>query len=38
MEQFQTASAELHYPHCVDGAGACPPEDCGGGPAAAISK
>ncbi|MGP4043526.1 plasmid pRiA4b ORF-3 family protein [Streptomyces sp. 2A115] len=32
VEQFQTASAGLHYPHCVDGAGACPPEDCGGAP------
>ncbi|MFF1722419.1 plasmid pRiA4b ORF-3 family protein [Streptomyces sviceus] len=32
MEQFQTASAGLHYPHCVDGAGACPPEDFGGAP------
>lgn len=32
VEQSQTASAGLHYPHCVDGAGAGPPEDCGGGP------
>ncbi|MDX3097573.1 plasmid pRiA4b ORF-3 family protein [Streptomyces sp. ME19-03-3] len=32
VEQFQTASAGLRYPHCVDGAGACPPEDCGGAP------
>ncbi|MER5683428.1 plasmid pRiA4b ORF-3 family protein [Streptomyces sp. NPDC002205] len=32
VDQFQTASAGLHYPHCVDGAGACPPEDCGGAP------
>jgi hypothetical protein len=32
VEQFQTASAGLHYPHCVDGSGACPPEDCGGAP------
>lgn len=32
VEQFQTASAGLHYPHCVDGTGACPPEDCGGAP------
>ncbi|PZH16460.1 plasmid pRiA4b ORF-3 family protein [Streptomyces sp. NTH33] len=32
VEQFQTASAGLHHPHCVDGAGACPPEDCGGAP------
>ncbi|MGW5274378.1 plasmid pRiA4b ORF-3 family protein [Streptomyces sp. NPDC004044] len=32
VEQLQTASAGLHYPHCVDGAGACPPEDCGGAP------
>ncbi|WP_432071472.1 IS1096 element passenger TnpR family protein [Streptomyces wuyuanensis] len=32
VEQFQTASAGLRHPHCADGAGACPPEDCGGGP------
>ena len=32
VEQVQTASAGLHYPHCTDGAGACPPEDCGGAP------
>ena len=32
MEQVQTASAGLHYPYCVDGAGTCPPEDCGGTP------
>lgn len=32
VEQLQTASAGLHYPRCVDGAGACPPEDCGGAP------
>ncbi|WP_431950567.1 plasmid pRiA4b ORF-3 family protein [Actinacidiphila sp. bgisy167] len=32
VEQVQTASAGLHYPYCVDGAGACPPEDCGGAP------
>ncbi|WP_328550961.1 IS1096 element passenger TnpR family protein [Streptomyces sp. NBC_00366] len=31
-KSFRTASAGLHHPHCVDGAGACPPEDCGGGP------
>jgi Plasmid pRiA4b ORF-3-like protein len=30
VEEFRTASAGLHYPYCVDGAGACPPEDCGG--------
>ncbi|WP_264296591.1 plasmid pRiA4b ORF-3 family protein [Streptomyces sp. C8S0] len=38
VEQFETASAGLHHPHCVDGTGACPPEDCGGAPATAISK
>ncbi|TLQ44987.1 plasmid pRiA4b ORF-3 family protein [Streptomyces marianii] len=32
VEEFQTASAGLHYPHCVGGAGTCPPEDCGGAP------
>jgi hypothetical protein len=32
VEQFHTAAAGLHYPHCVDGGGACPPEDCGGAP------
>lgn len=32
VQQLQTASAGLHYPHCVDGAGACRPEDCGGAP------
>jgi Plasmid pRiA4b ORF-3-like protein len=32
MEQFHTAAAGLHYPHCVDDTGACPPEDCGGAP------
>ncbi|MFD5426286.1 hypothetical protein [Streptomyces sp. NPDC127084] len=32
MEQPQTAEAGLHYPHCVDSAGTCPPEDCGGAP------
>jgi hypothetical protein len=32
VEQLQTAIAGLHYPHCMDGAGACPPEDCGGAP------
>ncbi|MEU3097038.1 plasmid pRiA4b ORF-3 family protein [Streptomyces sp. NPDC006967] len=32
VERFETASAGLHYPHCMDGAGACPPEDCGGAP------
>jgi hypothetical protein len=32
VEQFHTASAGLHYPCCVNGAGACPPEDCGGAP------
>ncbi|MGR8009724.1 plasmid pRiA4b ORF-3 family protein [Streptomyces hypolithicus] len=32
VEQHLTAEAGLHYPRCVDGAGACPPEDCGGSP------
>ncbi|WP_405696944.1 plasmid pRiA4b ORF-3 family protein [Streptomyces coelicoflavus] len=32
VEQFQTAEAGGHYPRCADGAGACPPEDCGGTP------
>ena len=32
VEQFHTAAAGLHYPYCVDGGGACPPEDCGGTP------
>lgn len=32
VEQLQTAASGLHYPHCVDGAGNCPPEDCGGAP------
>ncbi|GFH38818.1 plasmid pRiA4b ORF-3 family protein [Streptomyces pacificus] len=32
VERFQTAEAGGHYPRCVDGAGACPPEDCGGAP------
>ncbi|WP_234433169.1 plasmid pRiA4b ORF-3 family protein [Streptomyces sp. NRRL WC-3549] len=32
VEQFQTAEAGGHYPRCADGAGACPPEDCGGAP------
>jgi hypothetical protein len=32
LEQHLTAEAGLSYPRCVDGAGACPPEDCGGSP------
>ncbi|WP_155059578.1 plasmid pRiA4b ORF-3 family protein [Streptomyces blattellae] len=32
VESLQTAASGLHYPHCVDGAGICPPEDCGGAP------
>lgn len=32
LEQLQTAEAGFPYPHCVDGGGACPPEDCGGAP------
>ncbi|MEV6209224.1 plasmid pRiA4b ORF-3 family protein [Kitasatospora sp. NPDC051914] len=30
VERRMTAEAGHHYPVCVDGAGACPPEDCGG--------
>ncbi|MFI9366671.1 plasmid pRiA4b ORF-3 family protein [Kitasatospora sp. NPDC053057] len=30
VERRMTAEAGHHYPACVDGAGACPPEDCGG--------
>ncbi|MFH9354410.1 plasmid pRiA4b ORF-3 family protein [Kitasatospora sp. NPDC017646] len=30
VEHRMTAEAGRHYPACVDGAGACPPEDCGG--------
>ncbi|MFE5580578.1 plasmid pRiA4b ORF-3 family protein [Kitasatospora sp. NPDC056531] len=30
VERRMTAEADHHYPACVDGAGACPPEDCGG--------
>jgi hypothetical protein len=30
VERRMTAEADHHYPSCVDGAGACPPEDCGG--------
>jgi hypothetical protein len=32
VEELQTASVGLRYPYCVDGGGACPPEDCGGAP------
>lgn len=32
VEEVQTAAAGIHYPHCTDGTGACPPEDCGGAP------
>ncbi|MEU6231475.1 plasmid pRiA4b ORF-3 family protein [Kitasatospora sp. NPDC047058] len=30
VEHQMAADADHHYPACVDGAGACPPEDCGG--------
>ncbi|WP_327068225.1 plasmid pRiA4b ORF-3 family protein [Kitasatospora sp. NBC_01302] len=30
VEHTMAAEASHHYPACVDGAGACPPEDCGG--------
>ncbi|MFE6868520.1 plasmid pRiA4b ORF-3 family protein [Kitasatospora sp. NPDC057692] len=30
VERQVAAEAGHHYPLCVDGAGACPPEDCGG--------
>jgi hypothetical protein len=30
VEHRMAAEAGHHYPACVDGAGACPPEDCGG--------
>ncbi|MFJ1756692.1 plasmid pRiA4b ORF-3 family protein [Kitasatospora sp. NPDC088134] len=30
VEHRTAAEAGRHYPACVDGAGACPPEDCGG--------
>ncbi|WP_408612511.1 plasmid pRiA4b ORF-3 family protein [Glycomyces niveus] len=35
-----TATAEEHraYPYCVDGTGACPPEDCGGPPDTPTSR
>lgn len=32
VERALTAVATEHYPRCLDGAGACPPEDCGGPP------
>lgn len=33
-----SASADVVYPHCADGSGACPPEDCGGAPGFADLK
>jgi hypothetical protein len=30
VEEVLTAVERTSYPRCVDGAGACPPEDCGG--------
>ncbi|MGW3040460.1 plasmid pRiA4b ORF-3 family protein [Kitasatospora sp. NPDC001159] len=32
VERQLAAEAGHHYPLCIDGAGACPPEDCGGAP------
>jgi hypothetical protein len=32
VEAVGVAEPSKHYPHCVDGEGACPPEDCGGPP------
>ncbi|MGW7444423.1 plasmid pRiA4b ORF-3 family protein [Kitasatospora sp. NPDC054795] len=32
VEHRTAAEPGRHYPACVDGAGACPPEDCGGAP------
>lgn len=32
LELETTAEADRAYPYCADGAGACPPEDCGGPP------
>lgn len=30
VEEELTATEDGHYPSCLDGEGACPPEDCGG--------
>ena len=30
VEERLSADAGKHYPRCIGGAGACPPEDCGG--------
>ena len=30
LEEILSADISLDYPRCIDGAGACPPEDCGG--------
>jgi len=32
VEAVVEAEASGHYPRCLDGSGACPPEDCGGPP------
>ena len=37
LEARLPVQAQRHYPHCVDGHGACPPEDCGG-PAAFLER
>lgn len=32
IELARVADASIHYPRCIEGARACPPEDCGGPP------
>ncbi len=32
VEEVRTAEPAGHYPRCIAGGGACPPEDCGGAP------
>jgi hypothetical protein len=38
VERLLEAEASLRYPSCAEGAGACPPEDCGGAPGYADLK